>query len=140
MAFDKVSHLKLIIKLRAYVFGCQLIHWISAFLIGREQRVVICERSSSQCDVDSGVLQGSVLGPLLSILYINDLPDNLTHKFKLYADYGKLKEEFGTDRDTDDVQSDLNKKVRQCETWSMELSPEKCNVMHLGQQTTPEDY
>ena len=77
-AFDKVSHLKFIHMLRAYGFGCKLTDWINAFLIGRKQRVVIGESFSSWCDAHSGVPQGSVFGPLLVILYINDLPDNLT--------------------------------------------------------------
>ena len=93
-AFDKVSHIKLIHKLRAYGFVCKLTDWITAFLIGRKQRVVIGEMRSSWCDVDCGVPQGSVLRPL----YINDLPDNLTHNFKFYADDGKLKAELGTHR------------------------------------------
>ena len=110
-AFDKVSHRKLLLKLRAYGFGERLVSWVSAFLIGRKQRVVLGEQSSSWCDVDSGVPQGSVLGPLLFIIYINDLPDNLTHKFKLYADDGKLLVELGTDRDNDDMQFDIDKIV-----------------------------
>ena len=48
--------------------------------------------------------------------------------------------ELGTDRDDDDMQSDINNIVKWCETWSMELSPEKCKFMHLGKQTNPEDY
>ena len=51
-----------------------------------------------------------------STVYINDLPDNLTHKFKLYADDGKLIEELGTDRGDDDIQSDINSIVKWCET------------------------
>ena len=139
-AFDKVSHRKLLLKLRAYGFGERLVSWVSAFLIGRKQRVVLGEESSSWCDVDSGVPQGSVLGPLLFIIFINDLPDNLTHKFKLYADDGKLLVELGTDRDNDDMQTDIDKIVGWCKTWSMELSPEKCKVMHLGKQSNPKDY
>ena len=71
-AFDKVSHLILIHKLRAYGFGCKLIDWISAFLIGRKQHEVIGESSSSWCDLDSGVPQGSVVGPLLFILFASN--------------------------------------------------------------------
>ena len=48
--------------------------------------------------------------------------------------------ELGTDRDNDDMQSDINRIVRWCETWYMELGPEKCKVMHLGKQSNPEDY
>ena len=80
------------------------------------------------------------IGPLLFILFINDLPGSLTHKFKLYTDDGKLIVELGTDQDDKDMQSYINKIIKWCETWSMELSPEKCKVMHLGKQTNPEDY
>ena len=113
-AFDKVSHLKLIHNLRAYGFGCNLIDWSNAFLFGRKQRVDIGESSYNWCDVDSGVPQGSVLEPLLFTLYmyINDLPDNLTHKFELYANDGKLIVELGTDRGDDDMQSDINRIVK----------------------------
>ena len=107
-----------------------MIYWISAFLIGRKQRVYIGESSSSWCDVDNGVPQESDFGPLPFILYINDHPDNLTHEFKLYADDGKLMVEFGTDQGDDNMQYDINRIVKWCETWSMEISPEKCKVMH----------
>ena len=86
------------VTVRAYVFGFRLIDWISAFLIGRKQRVIKGESSSNWCYVDSGVPQGSVIGSLQYILYINGLPDNLTHKFKLFADDGKLIVELGTYR------------------------------------------
>ena len=102
-AFVNVFHRKIIHKLRAFRFGCKLIDWISAFIISRKQLVVKGQSSSSWCDVDSGVPQESVLRLLLFIFYINNLPDNLTNKFKLYADDGKLKVEFGTDRDDDDI-------------------------------------
>ena len=69
------------------------------------------ESSSSWCDEDSGVPLRSFLGSLLFILFINDLLDNLTHKFKLHADYEKLIVELGTDRDNDDIQSDINRIV-----------------------------
>ena len=113
---------------------------ISAFLIGRKQHVVIGEINSSWCDEGSSVLQGSVLGPLFFILYINDLPGILTHKYKLDADDGKLIVELEIDRDDKDKQYVINRIVKWCETWSMEISPEKCKIMHLGKQTNPEDY
>ena len=94
-AFDKVSHRK-------------LLHKLSAFLIGRKQWEVLDEQSSSWCDVDSRDPQGPVLGPLL---FINYLPDNLTHKFKLYADDGKLLVELGTDLENDNMQTNIDKIV-----------------------------
>ena len=68
------------------------------------------------------------------------LPDNLTHRFKLCADDGKLIVELGTDRDDDGMQSYINRVVKRCEAWSMEVSPKKCKVMNLGKQSNPEDY
>ena len=65
---------------------------------------------------------------------------NITHKFKLYADDGKLIEDLGTYRDDEDMQFDISKIVKWCETWSMELSPEKFKVMHLEKQSSLEDY
>ena len=59
---------------------------------------------------------------------INHLPDNLTHKFKLFKNDGKLIVNLGTDRDDDDMKFDINKIVKWCKTWSMELSLEKCKV------------
>ena len=73
-----------------------MVGWISSFLIVRKHRVVIGENSPGWCDEDNGVPQGSVLGPFLFILYINDLLENLTHKFKLNADDEKLIIELGT--------------------------------------------
>ena len=74
-------------------------------------------------------------------LYINDLPENLTHKFKLYADDRKLIIELGADRDDDDMQCDITyRKVKWYENWSNELGPEKSKVMHLGKQLNSEDY
>ena len=104
-AFPNVSHRKLIHKLRAYGFREKLIDWFGSFLIGRKQRVFLCETSSSWCNVDSGVQQASVLGPVLFVICIHDLLDFLTHILKLYADDGKLIAELGTDRDNNDMQN-----------------------------------
>ena len=89
-AFDKVSHKKLEIKLYAYGIRGKMLDWIEDFLRNRRQRVVMGETESEWGDILSGVPQGSVLGPILFVIYINDLPDGLESTFKMYADDSKI--------------------------------------------------
>ena len=76
-AFDSLVHSKIIAKLSAYGIGYELLSWIQAFLTGRTQRVIIDNALSSYIDVSSGVVQGSVLGPLIFLLFIEDIVDCL---------------------------------------------------------------
>ena len=85
-AFDKVWHRGLLHKLKAYGITGNLCNWFESYLHGRQQRVVVKNCTSSLCNVSAGVPQGSVLGPLLFIIYINDIADKLISVSRLFAD------------------------------------------------------
>ena len=89
-AFDKVPPQRLLFKLKAHGIGDGIIDWIEQWLTGRRQRVVVDGDVSNWKSVLSGVPQGSVLGPLLFLIYINDLDDNITSNVVKFADDPKL--------------------------------------------------
>jgi hypothetical protein len=84
-ALDTVPHRKLLHKLNYGIHG-NILKWISSFLTDLQQRVVVEGEMSSKCTVDSGVLQGTVHGPLLFLCHINDLPRSVSSQVRLFAD------------------------------------------------------
>ena len=91
-AFDTVPHKRLLYKVRKYGFGDIYINWFKDFLTNRKQRVHIRGQFSEPTEVLSGVPKESVLGPLLFILFVNDIPDTVNAKVKIYADNTKVYE------------------------------------------------
>ena len=85
-AFDKVPHRRLLHKLDYYGIRGSTHKWISSWLSGRSQQVVLDGQASDPVPVLSGVPQGSVLGPILFLIFINDLPDNIKSSVCLFAD------------------------------------------------------
>ena len=106
-AFDKVPHRRLCNKLNNYGIRGTTLQWIEDFLCGRSQQVVMDGYSSDNLPVTSGVLQGTVLGPLLFLCYINDLPECVSCNIHLYAD-DVLLYNIESEKDCLQLQSDLN--------------------------------
>jgi hypothetical protein len=140
-AFDKVPHRRLLEKLRCYGIDGKLLSWMKEFLNGRKQRVVVNGCKSGWKDVISGVPQGSVIGPLLFVLYINDLPDVVEAEVYLFADDTKIFCRI-LDDDTSPLQEDLNKLQKWSDTWLLKFHPDKCKVMkiHRGNKENNRKY
>ena len=128
-AFDKVPHVRLLQKLERYRICPQLIYWIKDFLGHRQQHVVLNGISSEQCEVISGVPQGTVLGPLLFICFINDLPALVNSHIRLYADDILLFRQIHSIEDSLALQRDLNAIMKWSEDWQMFFNFSKC--IHL---------
>ncbi|KAI8488363.1 hypothetical protein Bbelb_339590, partial [Branchiostoma belcheri] len=136
-AFDKVPHGRLISKLEYYGIQGPTLNWLKAFLTNREQTVVVEGKASAPVKVASGVPQGTVLGPLLFLLYINDLPDQLDSTVRLFADDCLLYVELSTQTDSQLLQKDLNTLEEWQSKWLMQFNPEKCYIMHITNKRTP---
>ena len=107
-----------------------------SWLSGRNQTVVVEEVNSSQVDVDSGIPQGSVLGPSLFIFYINDLQDRLRSTVRLFADDTIAYLTITSEDDAEHLQEDLDKLAQWGEDWFMQFHPAKCSP-HRHQQAEP---
>ena len=94
-------------------------------------------QTSSQCPVTSGVPQGTVLGPLPFLLYINDLPDNVQSSVRFFADDALLYGIVASDVDSDLLQSDLRRLESWQYHWQMEFNPSKCKIVTISHKNNP---
>ena len=127
-AFDKVPHKRLLQKLEVYGIEGNLLNWVKSFLTNRSQRVLLGDAASNWEYVTSGVPQGSVLGPTLFIIFINDLPELIseTNLCKMYSDDTKILSVVKTAEDKARLQADMDRIVDWTRTWLMELNVKKC--------------
>ena len=131
-AFDTVPHERLLKKLYSYGLRKKVLYWIGNFLKGRKQQVVVNGAKSEWADVKSGVPQGSVLGPLLFLYYVNDIPETVTSSISMFADDTKLYRVMRNDNDARILQDDLHKLCNWSKDWLLSFNAEKCRHMHLG--------
>ena len=116
-AFDKVWHKGIIFKLQQNGISGKLLRVLSDFLKDRKQRVILNGQFSSWTSVNAGVPQGSILGPLLFLIYINDLADGLSSNAKLFADDTSL---FSVIHDVDASANELNNDLYQINKWAFQ--------------------
>ena len=136
-AFDTVSHYRLLIKMQNFGISSNIINIVKDFLSNRTMRVKVGCTYSESHNVPSGVPQGSVLGPLLFLIFINDLPDSIKSFVELFADDVKLL--VGPSMQNI-VQTDLESLTVWEETWKLKFNLEKCKVLYIGTENERYNY
>ena len=142
-AFDKVPHKRLLRKLEAHGIEGKVLRWINAWLTDRQQRVVLNGHESDWAAVTSGVPQGSVLGPTLPVVFINDLDEVLdlvngfVYKFADDTKYGLV---IRSEEDQRAMQENINRLMYWAERWQMEFNAGKCKILHVGNSNPRYQY
>lgn len=136
-AFDTVPHQRLLYKLSKLNIHPSIIHWIAQFLSNRNQAVHLGQDKSPSLPVISGVPQGSVLGPLLFLIYINDLPLHITSSIRLFADDCVIYRRITKPEESLILQQDLNMFSLWCNTWQMKVNVTKSKLLTFTGQRTP---
>ena len=129
------------IKSKLYKYGVHggLLNWCRDYLTERQQRVVVKGEASNWLTVTSGVPQGSLLGPLFFIVYINDLPGVISKEssIALYADDSKMYRVISTQEDLSTFQSDVDKISDWCKMNKMRINTKKCKIMRITRKKSP---
>ena len=136
-AFDSVPHQRLLRKLHNIGIKSKTLKWIDSFLTNRLQQVVVEGEASDKCKVTSGVPQGTVLGPLLFLVYINDLPSRIRSNVRLFADDCIVYRDIKNTRDTEILQDDLDTLVKWESDWQMSFNASKCFQMRISHKRKP---
>ena len=128
-AFDTVPHQRLLSKMNAYGFGPKFLQWTKSFLQDRTQQVRIGKELSNVSKVTSGIPQGSVLGPVLFTIFINDLPECVNGLCKIFADDTKV---YNTCDNHNILQNDLLSLQHWSNTWQLLFNNDKCKCIQYG--------
>ena len=141
-AFDVVPHRRLLGKLASYGISTEICEWTRAFLYDRFQTVTVNGKQSSEKPVISGIPQGSVLGPMLFVIFINDLPESvLKPSFAfLFADDTKAFRFIKSSDDCKQLQEDLDRLSEWSATWLIGYNTDKCKHMHIGRDKGDTKY
>jgi ribonuclease P/MRP protein subunit RPP40 len=139
-AFDKVPYRRLVQKLLAHGIGGEILGWVQNWIVGRRQKVSINKSYSEWKEVLSGVPQGSVLGPLLFLIYINDIDVDVVSKLVKFADDTKLWRAVVDDNEIQKLRDDLSNIFRWSVDWQMLFNTDKCTVIHMGKKNCEAKY
>ena len=112
-----------------------VLRWVEEFLSDRTQQVCVNGINSNWMDVTSGIPQGSVLGPILFVLYINDLPTNIMSDVFMFADDTEMYRTIRGPNDQRILQADLDNLSTWSTKWLLKFHPDKCKIMHIGAET-----
>ena len=133
-AFDIVPHRRLLYKLSYYGIRDNTLSWIESFLSNRSQQVVVDGEFSETAQVTSGVPQGSVLGPILFLVFINDMPDCVTSRCRLFADDSIIYRNVNSDSDAELLQKDLDALHKWETDWGMSFNPSTCHILQVSRK------
>jgi hypothetical protein len=136
-AFDTVAHRRLLTKLEHYGIRGEVLHWLESWLTTRHQRVVVDGENSEEVAVSSGVPQGTVLGPLMFLIYVNDIGNEVRSNLRLFADDALLYKEVTSEDDARQLQSDLTRLEQWSKQWQMSFNPKKCIVQRVHKSRNP---
>ena len=136
-AFDSVPHQRLLVKLKSYGILGNVYKWVENFLTDRTQRVRVGRDMSSSTEVLSGIPQGSILGPILFTIFINDISDFIQSYCKIFADDTKV---FNVSLKNDILQSDLHILKEWTDKWDLHFNVNKCNVLYAGTNNPCNSY
>nr|VZH89441.1 unnamed protein product [Spirometra erinaceieuropaei] len=134
-AFDTVPHQRLLHKLKKIGIGGNFLTWIENFLVGRQQVVCVGRGKSDPALVDSGVPQGSVLGPILFLIYVDDAARDLDCEVAMFADDMKIWSVIRGPADEDRLQMNLNRLEEWSNRWLLRFNVAKCSILRLGNTT-----